>query len=107
MNTPAKTSPATSSSAIILHDSTQRWIIEPHAKPTTTTSISDKQPDSTNRNLSGKRGAAHGCYAPNSVPHDLGRVTGRRWTGEEPFQAGKGLTGLDDHQLRRWLPWRR
>jgi hypothetical protein len=27
-------------------------------------------------------------------------VTGRRWTIEESFQAGKGLTGLDEHQVR-------
>lgn len=26
---------------------------------------------------------------------------------EESFQAAKGLAGLDEHQLRRWLPWRR
>lgn len=25
----------------------------------------------------------------------------------ESFQAGKGLAGLDEHQVRRWLPWRR
>jgi hypothetical protein len=29
------------------------------------------------------------------------------WTIEENFQAAKGLAGLDDHQLRRWLAWRR
>ncbi len=27
--------------------------------------------------------------------------------GEETFQAGKGLAGLDEHQVRRWTPWRR
>ena len=26
---------------------------------------------------------------------------------EENFQAGKGLTGLDEHQLRRWTSWYR
>ena len=26
---------------------------------------------------------------------------------EESFQAGKGLAGLDEHQLRRWTSWRR
>ena len=26
---------------------------------------------------------------------------------EESFQGGKGLAGLDEHQVRRWLPWRR
>ena len=37
----------------------------------------------------------------------LGAVAGRRWRVEEPFQAGKGLAGLDEHQHRRWQPWRR
>ena len=23
------------------------------------------------------------------------------------FQSGKGLAGLDEHQVRRWTPWRR
>jgi hypothetical protein len=26
---------------------------------------------------------------------------------EETFQAGKGLTGLDEHQVRRWTSWHR
>jgi SRSO17 transposase len=52
--------------------------------------------------------AFYRCYAPGPVPlHELVRVAGRRWTVEETFQAGKGLTGLDEHQVRRWLPWRR
>jgi SRSO17 transposase len=34
-------------------------------------------------------------------------VAGRRWTIEEGFQSSKGLTGLDDHQVRRWTSWRR
>jgi hypothetical protein len=52
--------------------------------------------------------AFYRCYAPTPVPlHELVRVAGRRWTVEESFQAGKGLTGLDEHQLRRWLPRRR
>ena len=38
---------------------------------------------------------------------ELVRVAGRRWTVEESFQAGKGLTGLDEHQVRRWTSWRR
>jgi hypothetical protein len=28
-------------------------------------------------------------------------------TPEENFQAGKGLTGLDEHQVRRWTSWYR
>jgi hypothetical protein len=38
----------------------------------------------------------------------FGRIeSGRRWTVEESFQGGTGLAGLDEHQVRRWLPWRR
>lgn len=29
------------------------------------------------------------------------------WTVEETFRAGKGLTGLDEHQVRRWTSWHR
>jgi SRSO17 transposase len=48
------------------------------------------------------------CYAPEPVPlHELVRVAGRRWTVEESFQASKGLTGLDQHQVRRWISWQR
>ena len=35
------------------------------------------------------------------------RVAGRRWTVEEIFQSGKGLAGLDEHQIRRWTSWHR
>ena len=38
---------------------------------------------------------------------ELVRVAGRRWTIEESFQAGKGLAGLDEHQVRRWTSWQR
>lgn len=52
--------------------------------------------------------AYYRCYAPRPVPLSvLVRVAGRRWTVEESFQASKGLTGLDQHQLRRWISWRR
>ena len=52
--------------------------------------------------------AFYRCYAPNVVPlRELVRVAGRRWTVEESFQAGKGLAGLDEHQVRRWTSWRR
>jgi hypothetical protein len=29
------------------------------------------------------------------------------WRIEERFQTGKGLTGLDQHQVRRWRSWYR
>lgn len=52
--------------------------------------------------------AFYRCYAPADVPlSTLVRVAGRRWTVEESFQAGKGLTGLDEHQVRRWTSWHR
>ena len=52
--------------------------------------------------------AFYRCYSPDVVPlRELVRIAGRRWTVEESFQAGKGLAGLDEHQVRRWLPWRR
>jgi hypothetical protein len=33
-------------------------------------------------------------------PSLMGKVS--RWTVEENFQAAKELTGLDQHQVRRW-----
>jgi SRSO17 transposase len=52
--------------------------------------------------------AFYRCYSPHPVRlAELVAVAGRRWTVEECFQAGKGLAGLDEHQVRRWLPWRR
>jgi SRSO17 transposase len=52
--------------------------------------------------------AFYRCYRPTPVRLiQLVTVAGRRWTVEESFQAGKGLAGLDEHQVRRWLPWRR
>ena len=52
--------------------------------------------------------AYYRCYAAAPVPlAELVRVAGRRWTVEESFQACKGLTGLDQHQVRRWVSWQR
>jgi hypothetical protein len=52
--------------------------------------------------------AFYRCYAPHMVPlAALVRAAGRRWTVEENFQAGKALTGLDEHQVRRWTSWYR
>ena len=34
-------------------------------------------------------------------------MAGQRWRIEESFQAAKGLTGLDQHQVRRWTSWHR
>jgi hypothetical protein len=35
------------------------------------------------------------------------KTAGLRWTIEETFQAAKGLTGLDEHQVRTWTSWHR
>ena len=52
--------------------------------------------------------AFYRCYSPHVVPvRELVRVAGRRWAVEESFQAGKGLAGLDEHQVRRRTSWRR
>jgi len=48
------------------------------------------------------------CYSPRPVTlHALVAVAGQRWRIEESFQAAKGLTGLDQHQVRRWTSWHR
>jgi len=48
------------------------------------------------------------CYSPHPVPlRTLVTVAGQRWRIEESFQAAKGLTGLDQHQVRRWNSWHR
>lgn len=52
--------------------------------------------------------AYYRCYSPQPVPLSaLVTVAGRRWTVEEGFQTGKGLCGLDEHQVRRWVSWQR
>jgi SRSO17 transposase len=52
--------------------------------------------------------AFYRCYSPRPVPlSTLVKVAGRRWTIEESFQAGKGLCGLDQHQVRTWRSWYR
>ena len=52
--------------------------------------------------------AYYRAYSPRPVPlSTLVTIAGRRWTVEETFQAGKGLCGLDEHQVRTWTSWRR
>ncbi len=47
-------------------------------------------------------------WSPAPVPlAALVRVAGSRWRVEETFQAGKGLAGLDEHQVRRFTSWSR
>src|SRR5262249_61171114 len=48
------------------------------------------------------------CSPPRHAPAPvLVTIAGIRWTTEENFQAGKGLAGLDEHQVRRWDSWYR
>lgn len=48
------------------------------------------------------------CFAPTPVSLSrLVAVAGRRWRVEESFQQGKGLAGLDEHQVRTWTSWHR
>ena len=48
------------------------------------------------------------CYSPRPTTlHALVSVAGQRWRIEESFQAAKGLTGIDQHQVRRWASWHR
>ncbi|WP_411069985.1 IS701 family transposase [Streptomyces sp. cmx-4-25] len=52
--------------------------------------------------------AYYRCWSPAPAPlATLVRVAGSRWRVEETFQAGKGLAGLDEHQLRRYTSWSR
>jgi SRSO17 transposase len=52
--------------------------------------------------------AFYRCWTPRPVPLAvLVRVAGRRWCIEERLQTGKGLVGLDQHQVRRWRSWYR
>jgi SRSO17 transposase len=60
------------------------------------------------RNCRTRELAFYRCYAPRHVPLPaLVKIAGRRWTTEENFQAAKGLTGLDEHQVRTWTSWHR
>ena len=52
--------------------------------------------------------AYYRTFSPTPVPlRTLVKVAGQRWRVEECFQTGKGLTGLDQHQVRRWTSWHR
>jgi SRSO17 transposase len=60
------------------------------------------------RNRRTRELAFYRCYSPRHVPLPvLVKIAGIRWTTEENFQAGKGLAGLDEHQVRRWDSWYR
>ena len=48
------------------------------------------------------------CYGPaRTTLAELVRVAGTRWMVESGFQPGKGQTGLDHYQVRRYQAWYR
>ncbi|MEC3976992.1 hypothetical protein [Amycolatopsis sp. H20-H5] len=52
--------------------------------------------------------AFYRCYSPEIVPRrKMVGVVGRRWTIEEPFQAGKGLPGLTNTRFGAEPHWQR
>jgi hypothetical protein len=52
--------------------------------------------------------AFYHCWTPRPTPLAvLVRVAGGRWRVEERIKTGKGLAGLDQHQVRRWRSWYR
>ena len=60
------------------------------------------------RNPKTRELAFYHCWTPRpALLATLVRVAGQRWRIEETFQIGKGLTGLDEHQVRRWTSWYR
>ena len=59
------------------------------------------------RHQRGDRLLPHLLAAPGPAVGTLVRVAGQRWRVEECFQTSKGLTGLDQHQVRRWTSWHR
>jgi len=60
------------------------------------------------RNTSTGELAFYRCWSPVCVPlAALVATAGARWKVEEAFQSGKGLTGLDEHQVRCYTSWQR
>jgi SRSO17 transposase len=48
------------------------------------------------------------CFSPAPAPLTaLVRIAGSRWRVEKTFQSGKGLAGLDEHQVRHYTSWSR
>lgn len=71
------------------------------------TDLTETRPDNhrllIHRNRTTGERVHYHCYSPAPVPlATLVHVAGSRRRVEETFQAGKGLTGLDEHQLRRF-----
>ena len=60
------------------------------------------------RSLTSGELAYYVCYGPAETSlATLVQVAGVRWTVECGFQQGKGETGLDHYQVRRYQAWYR
>jgi hypothetical protein len=60
------------------------------------------------RNTSTGELAYYRCWSPQPVSlPTLTHVAGLRWPVESCFHDSKGLTGLDEHQVRTWTSWHR
>jgi SRSO17 transposase len=60
------------------------------------------------RNSTTGETAYYRCWSPTPVSlPTLTWAAGLRWPIEECFQAAKGQTGLDQHQVRTWTSWHR
>jgi SRSO17 transposase len=60
------------------------------------------------RSLTSGELAYYVCYGPAETSlAELVAVAGVRWTAECGFQQGKGQTGLDHYQVRRYQAWYR
>jgi SRSO17 transposase len=60
------------------------------------------------RSLTSGELAYYVCYGPAATSlAELVQVAGARWTVECSFQQGKGETGLDHYQVRRYQAWYR
>ena len=115
--TPAGPCPAAQIAARLPRPAWQRYSAGPGARghryyDWAWTSISPGQPGHrwllVRRNRRTRELAFYRCYCPRRAPLPaLVKIAGRRWTTEENFQASKGLTGLDEHQVRRWGSWYR
>lgn len=52
--------------------------------------------------------ACYLVYAPEgTLPADMVRVAGARWTIEDRFKLAKGQVGLDHYEVRSWHGWYR
>jgi hypothetical protein len=93
------------------HKSARCLPAEPTVRPLachTRHALANAAPPSVRCNRKTGELAFYRCFTPHPTPLAvLVKVAGRRWTVEEAFQAGKGLCGLDQHQVRRWRSWYR